>query len=183
MKQDLKIEKVWSEYRAAIKALLHTRISDPDEVDDLLQEILIKVHKNLSSLKSITSTKAWLLQIANRTIIDFYRKRNKAIDLSAEDLWYSEQNYHTQQNLAQCVTPFINALPRASAELLAEIELRGRSQKEVADELGVNYSTLKSRIQKARKQLRALFESCCDMSLDKNGAIIDFDPKNKCKNC
>ena len=183
MEKAIKTEKVWSEYRAAIKAFLQRKISDPDEVDDLLQEILIKVHKNLSSLESVTKTKAWLFQIANNTIIDFYRKRDRGIALSADDLWYSEENDQAQQKLAQCVTPFIKALPKESADLLTEIELHGRSQKEVADKFGINYSTLKSRVQKGRKQLRSLFEGCCDLSIDKNGAIIDFDPKYKCKKC
>ena len=183
MAQEVNSEKVWSDYRSAIKAYLHMKISDPDEVDDLLQEILIKVHKNLSTVKSVNSIKAWLFQIANHTIIDFYRKRNRLRSLSAEDLWYGGESYQAQQELAQCVVSFIKALPEESAELLTEIELHGRSQKEVAAERGINYSTLRSRVQKGRDQLRNLFENCCYLSLDNYGSIVDFDPKNNCKKC
>ena len=35
----MKVEEVWSGYSASLKAFLHSRVSDPDEVDDLLQEI------------------------------------------------------------------------------------------------------------------------------------------------
>ena len=52
MEQRKKIEDVWFEYRSGIKAFLHTRVSAAEEVDDLLQEILIKTHKSLPVLKS-----------------------------------------------------------------------------------------------------------------------------------
>jgi RNA polymerase sigma-70 factor (ECF subfamily) len=184
MGHEISIEAVWYEYRAQVKAFLHSKISDPDEIDDLLQEILIKTHGNLHSLKSEKSIKAWLFQIANHTIIDFYRKHSKAKPVSAEDLWYGEENHQIQKELSQCVGPFIKALPRETAELLTEIELSGRSQKEFAHLLGISYSTLKSRVQKGRQQLLGLFEDCCHLSLDKNGSIIDFDPKsNNCEDC
>jgi RNA polymerase sigma-70 factor (ECF subfamily) len=184
MGQETSIENVWHEYRAHIKAFLHSKISDSDEIDDLLQDILIKTHRNLHSLKSGESIKGWLFQIANHTIIDFYRKRSKTKTISAEDLWYEDENNQIQKELSQCVGPFIKALPGETAELLTEIELGGRSQKELALSLGISYSTLKSRVQKGRRQLRGLFEDCCHLSLDKNGTIVDFDPKtNNCEDC
>ena len=184
MTHKLSIEDVWDEYRASVRAFLHSKISDPDEVDDLLQEILIKTYQNLRSLRSEKSIKAWLFRIAHHTIVDFYRKRSKAGAVIAEDLWIGEQNHQVRQELSQCVGPFIRALPRETAELLTDIELKGRSQREYASTHGISYSTLKSRVQKGRRQLRGLFQDCCHLSLDKNGAIIDFDPKSgKCKNC
>ena len=180
----MKVEDVWSEYRESIKSFLHSRISDPDEIDDLLQEILIKTHKNLPSIKSGKSVKSWLFQIANHTIIDFYRKRGRTQSVSADELWYEEDNQMAQRELSDCIEPFIRALPPEASELLTEIDLKGRSQKDYANSLGISYSTLKSRVQNGRKQLRELFEDCCNFSLDQNGAIIDFDPKSgNCKNC
>lgn len=180
----MKIEDVWSEYRTSIKSFLHSRISDADEVDDLLQEILIKTYSNLSSVKSEESVKSWLFQIANNTIVDFYRKRGKTKIVDAEDLWYGEDDQTAQAELSGCIEPFVMALPQETARLLTEIDLNGRSQKDYAESIGVSYSTLKSRVQNGRRQLRGLFEDCCHLSLDRQGAIVDFDPKSgNCKNC
>ncbi len=123
----MKIEDVWSEYRTSIKSFLHSRISDADEVDDLLQEILIKTYNNLSSVKSEESIKSWLFQIANNTIVDFYRKRGKAKTVNAEDLWYGEDDLTAQTELSGCIEPFVKALPKETARLLMEIDLNGRS--------------------------------------------------------
>lgn len=180
----MNIETVWSEYRASLKSFLHTRVSNTADVDDLLQEILIKTHKNLHSVKSEGSLKSWLFQIANHAIIDFYRKKGKPHELSADDLWYEEDVPEAEQSLARCITPFINALPDESARLLTAIDLNGESQKAYADALGISYSTLKSRVQKSRRLLRGLFNDCCELSLDRNGNIVDFDAKSgRCKKC
>ena len=180
----MNLEAVWSQYSAAIRSFLHSRVADTNEVDDLLQEILIKTHKNLHQLQSETSVKAWLFQIANNTIIDFYRKRGRAPAPSPDELWYNENESNTEHVFERCVEPFINALPEPSAALLTAIDLQGQSQKEYAAALGISYSTLKSRVQKARIELRKLFEDCCHLTLDKQGNIADYELKpGRCMKC
>ena len=178
------IEQIWSEYQTGLKAFLHSKVSDSTEVDDLLQEILIKTFNGFHTVKSEDSIKAWLYKIANNSIIDFYRKQAKARELTAEQLWYVEDDEDIKQSLAECIVPFIEALPSDTAELLTAIDINGQSQKSYAEALGISYSTLKSRVQKGRMELRAVFEKCCYFSLDRHGNLMDFDPKSgNCKNC
>ncbi len=180
----MNIEHIWAEYKTGLKAFLHSRVSNPSDVDDLLQNILLKTHNNLHTVKSQTSIKSWLYQIANHSIIDFYRERSKRQDLDVEDMWYQEEDADIKQSLALCVEPFIKALPEEEADLLTSVDLNGRSQRDVAEAIGVSYSTLKSRVQKARVNLRGLFETCCHFSVDSKGNIMDFEPKSKnCKRC
>ena len=172
------IAQIWTEYRAGLKSFLHSRVSNPSDVDDLLQEILIKTHQSLHTLRSESSIKAWLYQMANRVIIDFYRRRARTRDLERGDLWYDEDAVDVQQSLVRCVEPFVRALPAESAELLATIDLDGQSQKDEALRRGISYSTLKSRVQKGRQELRALFEKCCHLTLDQHGNVIEYSPKS-----
>jgi len=180
----MNIENIWSEYQNGLQAFLHSKVANADEVDDLLQEILIKTFNNFHTIKSEESIKPWLYQIANNSIIDFYRKQTKHRDLTAEQLWYSEDDVDIKQSLAHCIEPFISALPDETAALLTAIDIDGQSQKVYAQASGVSYSTLKSRVQKGRAELRALFEQCCHFSLDKQGNLVDFDAKSDtCKKC
>ena len=180
----MEIEEIWSSYRNSLKAFLHSRISDPCDVEDVLQEILIKTHNNIDGLKKGESIKSWLFQIANRTTIDYYRKRDRINDIDSSDLWYDASGYNVKSDLSQCIEPFLKALPEGLADLLRSIDLEGKSQKDHAQALGVSYSTLKSRVQKGRSELRALFESCCDFKLDKHGNLIEFEQKTgTCKKC
>jgi RNA polymerase sigma-70 factor (ECF subfamily) len=180
----LKIEQIWSQYRSSVKSFLHSRISNPAEVEDLLQEVLVKTYENLETVENQFSIKSWLFRIANNAIIDFYRRTGKSRNLSAEDLWYSAEDVDIKRELSNCIEPFISALPASTAEMLRAIDLEGKSQKAYAQELGISYSTLKSRVQNSRTQLRDLFGKCCHFSVDASGNLLDFDPKsNICKKC
>jgi len=178
------IEQVWAQYRSRIKAFLHSKVSNPDEVDDLLQEILIKSYNKLPDLKSQESVKPWLWQVANNTIIDFYRKNAKSKQLENEPLWFEENDMNIHQQLSKCLEPFIQSLPGESAELLMAIDIQGMSQKDYAQNVGLSYSTLKSRVQKSREALKKVFESCCHYQLDNQGNIVEYERKSSdCKNC
>lgn len=178
------IENIWAEYNSGLKAFLHSKVSDADEVEDLLQEILIKTYTRIDTIKSEDSIKPWLYQIASNTIIDFYRKQAMSRDVAADDLWYSEADQSTREALLKCITPFISALPTETAALLTAIDIEGQSQKHYAETTGLSYSTLKSRVQKARAELRCVFEACCRFSFDKHGNLADFETKSdNCNNC
>lgn len=184
MSNPTNIESIWSQYRSGLKAFVHSRVSNPADVEDLLQEILIKTHRKLDTLNTSSSLRPWLYQIASHTIIDFYRRDPSKRPFNADDLWYEAIEEGPNAELEQCIEPFIAALPVEVSELLRAIELEGKSQKEQAEVLGVSYSTLKSRVQSGRKRLRQLFEDCCDFSLDHRGRVVDYTKKSdSCRKC
>ncbi|GDY27579.1 RNA polymerase sigma factor SigZ [Agarivorans sp. Toyoura001] len=180
----MKIEQVWQQYRQSLKAFLHANVSNPADVDDLLQEILIKTYQNFSQLQDHSKVKSWLFQIANRSIIDFYRQRGQADKLENNELWYTEADESVHQQLASCISPFIHALPSDEADMLVSIELEGMGQRDYAAQHQIKYSTLKSRVQKSREKVLQLFQSCCQFSIDAEGRLVEFAPKKPgCKSC
>jgi len=180
----LNIEDVWQAYSNRLRMMLRSKISDPDDVEDLLQEILIKTHRNIGALRAQDKLKPWLFQLANNTVIDFYRKRGAARDAEPVDLWYEHSEPDVEQQLSECVVPFVRTLPQKTADLLLAVDIEGRSQKEYAAELGVSYSTLKSRVQRGRLKLREAFEQCCHLELDRQGRVVEYRRKQKaCGGC
>jgi RNA polymerase sigma-70 factor (ECF subfamily) len=180
----MKLENVWQEYGASLRSFLHSRVSNDADVEDLLQEVLIKTHQNLGTLASSEKIKPWLFQITNNTIIDYYRKKGTARPISAADLWYAEEGDDVERGLARCVEPFVRALPKKSADLLTAIDLEGQSQKDFAANAGISYSTLKSQVQRSRAKLRGLFDDCCSLNLDRDGNVVEFQPKTGgCDSC
>lgn len=179
----MQIEDIWPKYRARLKAFLHSRVSNAADVDDLLQEISVKVFTGLPDLKDPTRLQPWLFQTADRTIIDHYRKSGRA-QAHPDDLWYHRDDPETRQDLEGCVEPFIRGLPAETADMLMAIDINGMSQRDYAQEHGLSYSTLKSRVQKGRSELRKAFEDCCNISMDVRGNISDVQEKSaNCKKC
>jgi len=180
----MNVEIIWKEYSSSLKAFLHANVSNPDDVDDLLQDILLKTYQKLHHVKDTHKIKPWLFQVANRAIIDFYRKQAKDHKIVADELWYHENDISVHTQLSRCILPFIQALPADDAEMLTSIEIEGVSQKAFAEKAGMKYSTLKSRVQKSREKLNTLFQECCELSLDRKGSIIDFQSKKgECHKC
>lgn len=181
---DLNLETVWGQYRSGLNAYLHSRVSNPSDAEELLQDILLKTHDNIDMLGNSESLKSWLFQIAHNTTVDFYRKKGRRDAVHPDDLWFSDANVEERHELEGCVAPFIDALPKEMGDLLRTIELEGVPQKDHAAELGVSYSTLKSRVQTARRRLRQVFESCCSFSLDTQGNIIGYKQNSSgCDSC
>lgn len=179
-------EEIWMDYRARIKAFLHSKISNEADVEDLLQDISIKVFAGLQFLKDESKLQSWLFQTAHRTIIDHYRRQAKGRGLVEADLWYGEEEIEAGalNDLERCVEPFLSALPSDTAQMLRAIDIDGVKQKDYAAEQGLSYSTLKSRVQKGREELRAVFENCCHLSLDAQGNIMDYRAKSgSCEKC
>lgn len=189
-KQAMDIQSVWQEYKVSLERFLRSKVSQEADVEDLLQEVLLKTHQNITRLKAKEKFKPWLFQIAHHAIIDFYRRQGREKGLAEnkdkEMLWYQE-DLKISVGLAgfeACISPFVNALPVQSAELLQRVDILGQPQKACAEALGISYSTLKSRVQKARMELRDLFDACCDLQLDAQGNVMDLVPKSKdCKRC
>ena len=180
----MKLEQIWADYKRALKAFIHSKVDNPTDVDDLLQDILVKTYKNLDSIKEKASIKAWLFQIANNSIIDFYRRKGATQLIDEENLLAPKPEKNIMSELSTCILPFINALPEENARLLIAIDIENQSQKTYAEKLGVSYSTLKSRVQKSRALLKMTFDNCCHFQMDKNGNLYDYSEKpTQCRNC
>ncbi|MGR3621341.1 RNA polymerase sigma factor SigZ [Pseudophaeobacter sp.] len=167
-------ETVIAEYQSSLRAFLLSRMRNPSEVDDILQDVLIKTFQNLHSLKSEDKIKPWLFQIARNAMMDHYRSKSRDASVSQDDLWYDEPNEAAVHAFEGCVEAFLFALPSEAGDLLREVDLHGVSQKEYAERLGISYSTLKSRVQASRKQLRQLFDQCCDIAFAAEGSVLDY---------
>ncbi|TQV87630.1 RNA polymerase sigma factor SigZ [Aliikangiella coralliicola] len=173
----MELTTIWNEYESAVRAFLHSKVSSPEDVEDLSQEILIKIQNNINNIRSESGIKPWLFQVTNNIIVDFYRKRARQKDLSVDDLWYERDDPEFRQEMLSCIEPFINALPEDERELLRKVDIEGVSQKMIASEMGISYSTLKSRVQKSRVKLRELFEGCCHFTKNNRGDVIDCERK------
>jgi RNA polymerase sigma-70 factor (ECF subfamily) len=181
----MKLEPIWLAYQSSLKAFLHSKIANPADVEDLLQEVLIKTHNGFQAVSDESKIKPWLFQIANNTIIDFYRKNSKRQEVTSDDLWHQEQDEaQLISELSHCLLPFIKQLPEQDAELLIAIEIDAVSQKDYAMNKGINYSTLKSRVKQSRKKLLDVFHSCCDFSVDSQGNLMEYASKSgNCNRC
>ena len=171
------IERIWNEHADQLRGFIYRRIPDPSVVDDLVQEVFVKVQSRVETLKDETRLQGWLYQITRNVIVDHFRGRKPEEELpDTLDLPEEEQS-RVLEELAECVRPMMNALPEKYRLPLLLSELDGLPQKEVAKRLGLSLSAAKSRVQRGREQLKNIFAECCHFEMDHRGSVTSYEPK------
>ena len=67
-------------------------------------------------------------------------------------------------------------LPEIYRDALDRVDLAGQSHHDAAVELGISTSGMKSRVQRARRQLKDLLTDCCAVQVDRLGAVSSYQP-------
>jgi RNA polymerase sigma-70 factor (ECF subfamily) len=176
---------MWEEFIDRLGKFIGKYVSDKDDSEDLLQEVLIKIYKNLDNLEQEEKVYPWIYQIARNSIIDYYRRKNKMTsNLELEDIAVYDGEESSNEDIAICIKNMINSLPEKYKQVIILSEYENLTYKEISQRLGISISGVKSRIQRARKLLKNMLYDCCNLELDRLGNVIDFQHKTKdCKFC
>lgn len=172
------ITDLWQEYRFRLRNYIAKRVREREAVDDILQEVFLKVSANLHTVRSHGSIPAWLFRIAANAIADHYRSHKQWEVLPDDDELASherERDYIAE--LATCLQPLIADLPETYRTALVLSEIEGLPQKEVARRLGISLSGAKSRVQRGREKLRLRLLECCDIETGRGG-ISGYEPRD-----
>lgn len=180
------VDAVLARFSGELSAYIHRRIPGPD-ADDVLQDTLLRLYQGLGSLRQSERLAPYVYRVAKSAITDHYRRsrvaRTRIESLPPEaspDASTDEPEDALREALAACVTPFMSGLPAEQAEALRLTDLGGLSQAEAARRLDVPVATLKARVQRGRKRMRASFDACCALEQDRRGAVITATPKCGC---
>ncbi len=170
----------WRDIQARLRPYVARRVPSPAEVDDIVQEILVKVYKGLATLHDDERFGGWVYRIAERAIADAARTRARIplaepVDVADDPDANAGEAADLQLQLGKCVALFVARLPSPYREAVTLTELQGLKQKEAAEMLGLSLSGMKSRVQRGRDRIRAMFEACCEISLDCRGRVIDCE--------
>jgi RNA polymerase sigma-70 factor (ECF subfamily) len=171
------IEHIWNEHADQLRGFIYRRIPDPSVVDDLVQEVFVKVQSRVETLKDEARLQGWLYQITRNVIVDHFRGRKPEEELpDTLDLPEEEQS-RVLEELAECVRPMMNALPEKYRLPVLLSELDGLPQKEVDKRLGLSLSAAKSRVQRGRERLKEIFADCCHFEMDHRGSVTSYERK------
>lgn len=177
------IVELWRRFDGRLRSFILQRINSRDVAEDIVQDIYLKIHTSIGSLRNPERIESWLFQIARNSIADYYRKRRPQIGLNEEiaDKEEDREEAEFESELRLMTRRMIDRLPSIYREALSAIELRGMSQSDAARETGVSLPGMKSRVQRARRMLKAMLLDCCHFELDRRGRIIDYAPH--CTRC
>jgi len=184
--------EIWRETHQGLRAFIAKRVADAAAVEDLSQEVFVRMQRGLGGLKKESRLVSWIYQIARHAIIDYYRARDRqperpvGLASNLENLHpaslpveSSEGSGQLRTELAGCLRPMIERLSEDYRQAVTLVDLEGLVQHEAAARLGLSASGMKSRVQRGRRQLREMLEACCVIALDRRRGVVDYDLRDQ----
>ncbi len=151
-------------YKRKVFGLAARFARDADDLDDICQDIFIKIYENLGKFRADAPFEHWLSRVAVRTCYDALRRRKKERhDVPLDSMHYEIADAAFDRN--QAAEQARNLLEWGLGQLRPEerlvitlLELEEKSVKEVADLTGWSPSNVKVRAFRARQKLHYLLE-------------------------
>ncbi|MGA2614534.1 MAG: RNA polymerase sigma factor SigZ [Spirochaetia bacterium] len=172
---------VWDEFSDRVRTFLARRVSNAFHVDDLVQEVFLKIHIHIDEVKEESRLSSWIFTIASNTLTDFFRRqKTPALPLEEESVAAQEGPDCSACEIAAGLEGMARALPPIYAQAIALVDFEGLSFDEAARRMSVSVSGAKSRVQRARKMIRDSLLRCCHFVFDRYGTIIDYYPACCC---
>lgn len=173
--EDAAYDELVRDFHAGIFQVASRMLSDPAEAADVTQDIFVKVFRNISRFRGQSTLKTWMYRIALSEILNRirwsrrrFRHRTFSIDEEPADtetgsgtgfqlrdegptpeaaLALAEQNQAIRQGLAK--------LSHRYRSIIVLRDIQGFSYEEIGEILGISIGTVKSRLARARKELKS----------------------------
>lgn len=172
-------EHLVNKYQARIYSTVLNYVLNPEDAVDVTQEAFLKAYRNLNRFKSGSAFYTWLYRIAINCSIDFIRKKKIKPAESLDDDKYSQVGFEPVSkdenadpehalNKSEQEKILRSAIAKLSPKLKDVIvlhDIEGLSQEEIAQIIRIPVGTVKSRISRARNELKEILK-------DKFGELI-----------
>jgi RNA polymerase sigma-70 factor (ECF subfamily) len=146
-----------------LRAFLRRRLSAlPDDIEDLVQDILLAVHNQRHTYRSDQPLTAWVNAMARYKLIDLLRSRSgrEALhDPIEDDMALFATNDHDAADARRDVSKLLNQLPDNQRLPIVHTKLEGLSVTKAAAATGMTESAIKVGVHRGMKALAALMKS------------------------
>jgi RNA polymerase sigma-70 factor (ECF subfamily) len=145
-------------YERRVGAVLARLLSDRRDVEEALQDTFLKAWRSLDRFRSDSALFTWLYRIAVNEALQRLRRRQPDVQELTEVAGSDGAVESPDLELRSFLVARVNALPLEVRAALVLRDIEGLSNQEVADALAISLAAAKSRIHRARLQLRAELE-------------------------
>ncbi len=137
------------------------------ELDDIVQEIFVVIHRRLHTIKQPESLRSWIYSIVRRAVSGYHRtKRTRLIETGTTRVepdalqceWCTPQRIAEQSEQMRLLLTLLEKLDAPKREVFVLAELEDMTAPEVAAAVKVPLNTVYSRLRAARQELELALE-------------------------
>jgi len=170
--EDAAYDELVRTYSASFFHVAYRMLGDTAEASDAVQEIFLKVFRNIGGFKGEAALKTWIFKIAFSEILNRlrwwkrrYRYATTSLDehpngngtapgLNVASLGPSPEEVLQSKEQENAIQQALGKLSRDHRSIIVLRDIEGFSYNEIADVLGVSVGTVKSRLARARADLK-----------------------------
>lgn len=178
----------WQHHEVELRGYLIKRLNNSEQADDLLQDVFLKALRLGAKFCELENRRAWLYSVTKNELIDFLRKeqvRSGRVEIAIEalnNIGEEQQEMVPVASLSQCLPLALQQLSAQERQIITLCDIEGLTQSRYAEQFCLNLPAVKSRIQRARKNLKKQLKEQCKVIFDPNGKVCCFTPVTKEKN-
>src|SRR5580658_2389958 len=169
---DSAFNQIVQAYRKRILGTISRTIGRPEDVEDVGQEVFLRLYYSLDQLRTPEVFEPWLYRLTVNAAYDYLRKHRRRMESRMSDL--SEQQVmladavaggrvdhevRQQRQVRETVDALLSAVSEADRILLTLKEVEGLSLKELEKIYRVNENALKVRLFRARQRVLKAYEA------------------------
>ena len=152
-------EEIIDRYQKKLERYVFYLIGQKNEVDDLVQEVFIKVYINLNGFDTKKKFSSWIFRIAHNLAVN-YLKRKKIVlnlneDINIDDSKNIEEDFEKKE-LKKIIETCLNDLPINYKEVVVLYYFENLSYEEISDSLKIPPGTVAIRLSRAKRYLKNL---------------------------
>lgn len=164
-------EELVRRYQRQVANIIYLTLGNRDEVEDLSQEVFIRVYRSLAKYERDASLYSWIYRIAVNLCIDEIRrkkiKRTLSLEFFSEGKLEEEKKNKSQASAAdgilgkeknQIIRDALQKLSPVHRTVLVLREYEDLTYEQIAKTLRISRQAVKSRIFRAREELRELLK-------------------------
>lgn len=156
-----------AKYASQVYNLAYRMIGDPDDAEDISQEVFLRVHRAIKGFRGSSSFTTWVYRVATNVCLDELKRRKRRPTVTE---WSEQEEASVEPSPAAAANPeaatlrrerqelvqrAIRSLPEAQRVVVVLYDLQGLSYDEIAEALGASLGTVKSRLNRARVALKS----------------------------
>jgi RNA polymerase sigma-70 factor (ECF subfamily) len=164
--------RLYREYAPKIGAFARSYFGT-DDVDDVIQEVMLRIYKGIKKFKGDSSLSTWIYRITVNvcnTLYEKYKKKNEKtfsvennnseddVEIDIPDKETDVQKEVTQEILYEKILKALEKLSEKERVLIRMRDIDGLSYSEIAEILGIPEGTVKSRLHNAREKFKKILE-------------------------
>jgi len=153
------LDELYARYGGALLGFLSSRLNNRQLAEEVLQDVMLAAWKNAGSFRGDSKVKTWLYVIARNRAINTQRKRSlDMVQLNESYRYPSDETGPMERVIKQAnrevVRSAIDQLPEGQREVLTLTFYNQLTGPETAEVLGISEGTVKSRLHRAKHQLK-----------------------------